>query len=197
MFFSIHPSSFSAQISSRTRSLSCASIGYAALPRPEIFGEQRVWGTIGFGLSAFSASRLYAFFNTDFVYIVMFAITTILCVILTCFIRIPEKANASAAANHEQEEMIDVTTGASTEEINNRPDKRRRAYQPRFKAAALIPLLKRVDVLVFLSLTFIWGISYAALDPVNHFLICLSTSDRKGKSSSSSFRFAVFVSLRR
>ena len=162
-----------------------ASIGYAALPRPEIFGEQRVWGTIGFGLSAFAASRLYAHFKSDFVYITMFAITTILCIILTCFIRIPEKRGepTTASANREQEEMIDVTTAASTEEMNNRTQRRRRAYQSRFKAAALIPLLKRFDVIVFLSLTFIWGISYAALDPVNHFLIDLRPSDRRSNSS--------------
>jgi len=136
-----------------------ASIGYAVLPRPDIFGEQRVWGTIGFGLSAFAASRIYAYFKSDFVYIIMFAVTTCLCIILTCFIRIPEKKKTSTTTNHnEQEEMINVSTSTSqNQDIQT--------YQPRFKAAALIPLIKQFDVIIFLSLTFIWGISYAALDP--------------------------------
>ncbi|CAF2595365.1 unnamed protein product [Rotaria sp. Silwood2] len=65
-----------------------ASIGFASLDCPEIFGQQRIYGTIGFGISAFAASRAYEFFQTDFVYIIMFSITTIICIIVTSFIRI-------------------------------------------------------------------------------------------------------------
>jgi hypothetical protein len=67
------------------------SLGFATIDSPRIFGEQRVWGTIGFGISAFAASRLYKIFQTEFVYIIMFIITTMLCVIITSFIRVQEK----------------------------------------------------------------------------------------------------------
>ncbi|CAF3552107.1 unnamed protein product [Rotaria sp. Silwood1] len=139
-----------------------ASIGFATLPRPEIFGEQRVWGTIGFGLSAFAASRLYAYFKTEFVYIIMFSITTIICVCITSFIRIqPHKRRQKKTKNNitSNEQEIDDTT------IKNTTIEKKNKDTIRSKAAALMPLLKKVDVIVFLSLTFIWGMSYAALDP--------------------------------
>ncbi|CAF2974102.1 unnamed protein product [Rotaria sp. Silwood2] len=139
-----------------------ASIGFATLPRPDIFGEQRVWGTIGFGLSAFAASRLYEYFKTDFVYIIMFAVTTIICICVTSFIRIqPHKRRQKKTNNNirNNEREIDDTI------IKNTAIEKKNKDTLRSKAAALIPLLKKVDVMVFFSLTFIWGMSYAALDP--------------------------------
>jgi hypothetical protein len=137
-----------------------ASIGFAALPRSDIFGQQRVWGTIGFGISAFAASRLNLYFKTDFVYIIMFSITSVVCILITSFIRIQplkQKRNSSSdeTGSHE-EEMTDLTM-----EENEKIKKKSQS-----KIAALIPLLKKIDVIIFLSLTFIWGMSYAGLDPV-------------------------------
>ncbi|CAF4508453.1 unnamed protein product [Rotaria socialis] len=127
------------------------SIGFATLSSPEIFGEQRVFGTIGFGLSAFLASRLYAHFHSDLVYIIMFSTATLICIGITSLIRIQPRTheeNTNVSASKDDEIEAKTKTKA------------------RFKAAALIPLLKNIDVIIFLSLTFIWGMSYAPLDPV-------------------------------
>jgi hypothetical protein len=142
-----------------------ASIGFAALPRPDIFGQQRVWGTIGFGISALLASRLYAKFNTEFVYIIMFSITTITCILVTSFIRIhsnKHKENNTTNDNltNNEQEINDLSM------MNPTKEKEKKKKISQFKIAALIPLLKKVDVIVFLSLSFLWGMSYAALDPV-------------------------------
>jgi hypothetical protein len=135
-----------------------ASIGFVSLPRPDIFGQQRVWGTIGFGISAFTASRLHTIFQTDFVYIIMFSITTIICIGVTSFIRIHSNKSKKSIPN--EQEMINLP-----EEQNLSKGKKKKDLS-QFRTAALIPLLKKIDVIVFLSLTFIWGMSYAALDPV-------------------------------
>jgi fucose permease len=125
------------------------SLGFATIDSPRIFGEQRVWGTIGFGISAFAASRLYKIFQTEFVYIIMFIITTMLCVIITSFIRVQEKKQNEI----EEKEMDDFTIMKT-----KKPSP--------FALSAFFPLLKQLDVIVFLSLAFIWGMSYAVLDPV-------------------------------
>ena len=130
-----------------------ASIGFATLPRADIFGQQRVWGTIGFGISAFLASRFYNIFNTEFVYIIMFSTTTIICIIVTSFIPI-----------HSHKEKQIITT--NEDEITDNSIRNKEKDTTKYKIAALIPLLKKLDVIVFLSLTFIWGMSYAGLDPV-------------------------------
>ncbi|CAF0763327.1 unnamed protein product [Rotaria sordida] len=139
-----------------------ASIGFATLPRPDIFGEQRVWGTIGFGLSAFAASRIYAHYKTEYVYIIMFSITTIICICVTSFIRIQPHKRRRKKTNdniqNNEQEIDDISVNNITIETKNKD-------ASQFKVAALIPLLKKIDVIVFLSLTFIWGMSYAALDP--------------------------------
>lgn len=36
------------------------AIGFATINHSNLFGRQRVWGTIAFGLTAFITSRLYA-----------------------------------------------------------------------------------------------------------------------------------------
>lgn len=136
-----------------------ASIGFASLTRPDIFGQQRVWGTIGFGLSAFVASRFYSIFQSEFVYIIMFSITTILCIIVTSFIDI--RSEKSKRNNSSDEEMNDLSGKTSS------PAKEtKKKDSSLFNIMALVPLLKKMDVMVFLSLAFIWGMSYAALDPV-------------------------------
>ena len=142
-----------------------ASIGFAALLQPKIFGQQRVFGTIGFGLSAFAASRAYAYFKTELVYIVMFSIATTLCILVTSAIRIQDKRDGTSQNRKTSEqEMEDVVTMKTSAQETGKEKKT--AKSSPFKAAALIPLLKRTDVIVFLSLTLIWGTSYAALDPV-------------------------------
>jgi hypothetical protein len=138
-----------------------ASIGFVSLPRPDIFGQQRVWGTIGFGLSAFAASRLFTIFETEFVYIIMFSITTILCICVTSFIHVP--SNKSKRSIPTEQEMINLP------EERNLSKKKDKKDLSKSKTAALIPLLKKIDVIIFLSLTFIWGMSYGALDPVRNF----------------------------
>jgi len=139
------------------------SIGFAMLPRPELFGQQRVWGTVGFGVSAFVASRFYKFFNTEFVYIIMFGIAAILCICITSFIHIqPQKKKQNTTnddAGNTEENLTDFSQPNSAKE-------KKKEDTSRFKIATLIPLLKKIDVIIFLSLTFIWGMSYAGLDPV-------------------------------
>ncbi|UJR09330.1 hypothetical protein I4U23_013573 [Adineta vaga] len=126
------------------------AIGFASLHRPDIFGKQRVWGTIGFGISAFLASRLYEIFQTEYVYIIFFIIISILCMFFTSFIRIqPDKRRRR------------VTVDEALAEDDGQVKKKK----SRFQAAELFPLLKRIDVIVFLSLAFIWGMSYGVLDP--------------------------------
>ena len=137
------------------------SIGFASLHRTDIFGKQRVWGTIGFGILAFSASRLYQLFETEFVYTIMFATASIMCMLVTCFIRFePRKINRSptvdenVASNHDGDSCV-----------------KQKKKKPRFETTALFPLLKRIDVIIFLSLACIWGMSYAVLDPVSRHLV--------------------------
>lgn len=140
-----------------------ASIGFAGLPDTSTFGQQRVWGTVGFGISAFLASRLFTIFNTEFVYIIMFSITTTICIIITSFIRIQSDKHKRHTTNdnltNNEQEINDLPVRHTTKE-------KEKKNLSQFKIGALIPLLQKVDVIIFLSLTFIWGMSYAALDPV-------------------------------
>jgi len=142
-----------------------ASIGFAAISRPEIFGAQRVFGTIGFGISAFAASRIYGIFQTEYVYIIMFSITTMICIIITSFIRLLQDRKTSIIKHDEtiiQEKEID---DISVEK------KKKKSW---FQSSPLLHLLKKIDILVFLSLTFIWGMSYAGLDPVSIYIYQLT-----------------------
>ena len=142
-----------------------ASIGFAALPRPDLFGEQRVCGTIGFGLSAWLASFLFRELKTELVYIIMFTIMTCLCIVVTGFIRIQAKVLKRRTSNIDRE--LDDRSEKNRSDAPATNDTAEKKPVLRFKAAALIPLIRRVDVLIFLSLTLIWGMSYAALDPVS------------------------------
>ncbi|CAF1277284.1 unnamed protein product [Rotaria sp. Silwood1] len=127
-----------------------ASIGFANLNRPELFGQQRVYGTIGFGVSAFVASRVYEYFQTNFVYIIMFSITTIICMIVTSFIHIqPNKHISNTISN---ENIIE----------EKQTIKKKKFHRALFE---LLILFKKIDIIIFLCLVFIWGMSYAALDP--------------------------------
>jgi hypothetical protein len=139
-----------------------ASIGFASIHRPEIFGEQRVWGTFGFGTSAFAASRLYGILNTEFIYIVLFSVVTVICTIVTGFIHIqPSKLDQSSTIDGEKE----------FDDFSMEKRKKLKRKAPESGLAALIPLLTKPDVILFLSLAFIWGISYAGLDPVSIALV--------------------------
>ena len=123
------------------------SLGFATIDRPDIFGEQRVWGTIGFGISAFAASRIYQILKTEYIYIIMFICTTTLCIIVTSFIHLQPKKQDRI----QEKEMDDIITIKKKKKSG---------------LSAFVPLLKELDVIVFLSLAFIWGMSYAILDPV-------------------------------
>ncbi len=132
-----------------------ASIGFATVSNPDHFGQQRVFGTIGFGLAAFGASRVYEIFKTDLVFIIMFSSTVIICIIVTCFIRIrPNKTTANDQTIVHEKELDDLSGVKKKKKSHSR-------------LSTLIPLLKKVDVIIFLSLTLIWGMSYAGLDPVS------------------------------
>ncbi|CAF1240249.1 unnamed protein product [Adineta steineri] len=113
-----------------------ASIGFASLSRADLFGKQRVWGTVGFGITAFAASRIYEYFHSEYVYIIMFDIIAILTIMITSFVPIRPV------------EMTD----------NNKK-------KQKFDLSILISLLKKVDVLVFLSTTFVWGMSFGCMFP--------------------------------
>lgn len=128
-----------------------ASIGFAALSRPELFGNQRIFGTVAFGIIAFLASRIYQMFKSDLVYMIIFSISTISCMIVTCFIRIHTKKKPELNESSQEKD----------------------AAKSQSRLAALMPLFGNVDILVFLALTTVWGMSYAGLDPVcEHRLDC-------------------------
>jgi phosphate/sulfate permease len=144
------------------------SIGFATISNPDIFGQQRVYGTVGFGIAAFGASRVYEFFKIDLVYIIMFSITSILCIIVTSFIRI--RTNKTTA-NHEKE----------LDDLSVEKTKKKKKKKSESRLSTLVPLFKNIDVIVFLSLTLVWGMSYAGLDPylylyIDEFAACKSHS---------------------
>jgi hypothetical protein len=114
------------------------SIGFASLPQANLFGKQRVWGTIGFGILAFLSSRLYELFHSEYVYIIIFDIASILTVIVTIFIPIIQ-----------------------IEKIENKK-------KQNFDLLTLMALLKNIDVLIFLSITFVWGMCFGGMQPVKY-----------------------------
>lgn len=140
-------------------------IGFNVLPRAELFGKQRIWGTVGFGLSAFCSSLLYRRFSTERVYIIIFIILTSLCILVTSLIRITIRKSTNTNNGMINEgEMTDFNASSLPIET---VDERNISQTNSFKYRHLLTLLKRIDVLIFLSLTFIWGMSDAGLDPVS------------------------------
>ena len=115
-----------------------ASIGFASLARPDLFGKQRVWGTIGFGILAFATSRIYQIFLSEYVYIIMLNIFLLLTIIVTSFVPI----HRNEKKNNERKGKLDLST--------------------------LCLLLKQIDVLIFLSTALLWGMCYGCLYPVNY-----------------------------
>ncbi|CAF4327183.1 unnamed protein product [Rotaria socialis] len=111
------------------------TIGFACLPRADLFGKQRVWGTIGFGILAFSTSRIYEFFRSEFVYLILFNTIAILTIIITSFIPI----HINDKQNNEEKKNFNFTT--------------------------LKVLLKNIDVFIFLSIAFLWGMSFGSIHP--------------------------------
>ncbi len=82
--------------------------------------------------------------------------------IVTSFIRIqPNKRNRSST--------VDKNIAEDNEDLSVKKKKETSPIQ----ITALFPLLKQLDVIVFLSLAFIWGTSYAALDPVGIYIFQL------------------------
>ncbi|CAF1094125.1 unnamed protein product [Adineta ricciae] len=144
------------------------AIGFSSLHRSDIFGKQRVWGTIGFGISAFLASRLYEAFHSEYVYVIFFMIMAAICMVITSFVRIqPDKRKRHATV----EEVLGEDDGQVKK-------KKKKSQSPLFE---LIPLVKRIDVIVFLLLLFVWGMSYGVLDPylylyIDEFAPCQSRS---------------------
>ena len=132
-----------------------AAFGFASIPSASIFGKQRLFGTIGFGIFAYVASRVYEFFKTDRVYIIMFTVAALICMVVTCFVRIqPNKRKRQSTSEKAQ----------INEQDTEDPVKQKKAAPSGL--SALLPALKKLDVWIFLSLTFVWGTSYAVLDPV-------------------------------
>jgi hypothetical protein len=115
-----------------------ASIGFASLSHGNLFGKQRVWGTIGFGILAFVISRIYELFRSEYVYIIAFNIVSILTILVTSFIPIPE-----------------------IEKVDNKK-------KQKFDLSILVSLLKNIDVLIFLSITFVWGMCFGGMQPVKY-----------------------------
>jgi len=115
-----------------------ASIGFASLSHANLFGKQRVWGTVGFGILAFITSLIYELFHSEYVYIIMFNIVSILTIIVTSFIPISQ-----------------------IDKIDNKK-------KQKFHLSTLIPLLKNIDVLMFLSITFVWGMCFSGMQPVKY-----------------------------
>ena len=85
----------------------------------------------------------------------MFSITTILCILITSFIRLRVDKNTPKPTIVEEKEL----------EEDDLPI-RKTKVKSQSQLSTLLPLLKKVDVIVFLLLTFIWGMPYAGLDPV-------------------------------
>ncbi|CAF1292604.1 unnamed protein product [Rotaria sp. Silwood1] len=112
-----------------------ASIGFASLPRADLFGKQRVWGTIGFGIIALTTSRIYELFHSEYVYVIMFNLITLLTIIATSFVTIRKNEKK----NNEKKQKLNFST--------------------------LLLLLKNIDVIIFLSITFLWGMCYGCLHP--------------------------------
>lgn len=139
------------------------SIGFETLHHSNLFGRQRVWGTIGSGITALSASRLYAHWKTDYVYIFPFIIISILTILITCFIHFPSDQSKKAKLEDDDAPLQQKLNDLS----NNENKEKAKRKSLRFNIRALIPLLKKIDVIVFLSTTFIWGMSFSALDPVS------------------------------
>ncbi|CAF2532810.1 unnamed protein product [Rotaria sp. Silwood2] len=112
-----------------------ASIGFASLPRADLFGKQRVWGTIGFGIIAFTTSRIYELFRSEYVYVIMFNFITFLTIIATSFVPI------------------------------HKHEKKTNEKKSKLNLSTLILLSKNIDVMIFLSITFLWGMCYGCLHP--------------------------------
>ncbi len=140
-----------------------ASLGFATLHHHNLFGRQRVWGTIGYGIFAFVASRLYAQFKTEYIYIFMFIITSILSIIVTSFIAF--QSNRWRATKSQDDDMSVV------EDLNdffvNENNEETKMKNDSVNISALIPLMKKIDAIMLLSTTFLWGMSTGAIDPVS------------------------------
>jgi len=144
------------------------SLGFATLHKSNLFGRQRVWGTIGFGISAFVASRLYAYLKTEYVYICMFIVLSILSIVITSFINLRSKKRRKTITHIDDasvvENLNDFFDNQNTE--NTKMDTTK-VENHLSKILELVPLLKRFDVIVLLSTTFVWGMSSGAIDPVS------------------------------
>ncbi|CAF4295243.1 unnamed protein product, partial [Rotaria sordida] len=111
--------------------------------------------------SAFLASRVYQIFQTEFVYIIMFSITTIICIIVTSFIRIqPNKQQKPNTINNEN-----IVEEIQTDDLSRVKVKKTKKSRSQVALSELLSMLKKIDVIIFLSLAFIWGMSFAILDP--------------------------------
>ncbi len=144
------------------------SIGFATLHRSNLFGRQRVWGTIGVGTSAFVTSRLYEHFKTEYVYIFMFIITSILSIIVTSFIRLRSDRQRERKSQDDDMSVVQNLDEFSTNQNNEKTiAKKREMKNPLFNIPLILPLMKKIDVIVFLSTTFLWGMSFGVIDPVS------------------------------
>ncbi len=140
-----------------------SSIGFVIIDRSNLFGRQRVWGTIGSGITAFGASRLYVHFKTDYIYIFIFVITSILSILITCFIHFP----SDQLKEKKSEENEEVSVRENLNDLSNDDDDKKKRKIHLLNMDALLLLLKKINIIIFLWTTFLWGMSFAALDPVS------------------------------
>lgn len=140
------------------------TISFATIHRPNLFGRQRVWGTIGFGVCAFVVSHLYQYFKTLYVYLFTYIACSVLCMICTCFIRI----------RSDEPERVEQTEDdkSAREKLKESSRDKNESQKDSSDMDLLYPVLKNIDVIVFLLTTLVWGMSFSALDPVRtRFLI--------------------------
>ncbi|CAF2986574.1 unnamed protein product, partial [Rotaria sp. Silwood2] len=139
------------------------TITFVALDNPNIFGKQRAWGTLGSGTSAFIVSRLYLYFKKEYIYILAFIMSTIICIISTSLIKLRsdnfKQSKRIISDKSRRKEFKDFSPDNNQYEDNTTKNNLSKIH-------LLIPLCKQFDVIVFLLTTFIWGISFGVMDPV-------------------------------
>ncbi|CAF1429957.1 unnamed protein product [Rotaria sordida] len=146
------------------------TITFIALDNPNLFGRQRAWGTIGTGLAAFIVSRLYLHFKKEYIYILSLIICTIICVISTSFIKLKFDKFKQSKKNISNQSLKNKSKDFSLDN-NQDEDNNNNTKNNLTKIQLLIPLLKQIDVIVFLLTTFVWGTSFGVLDPVRIYIL--------------------------
>ncbi|CAF1083226.1 unnamed protein product [Rotaria sp. Silwood1] len=138
------------------------TITFFTLDNSNLFGKQRIFGTLGFGITAFIVSRLYLYFNKEYIYILVLIISTILCIISTSLINIQYDKFKQSTRNISKKSIRKISKNSFFDNHQHKDEKKKEILS---NISLLIPLLKRFDVIVFLLTTFIWGTSFGIIDP--------------------------------